>query len=120
LTFIFVSELKKKAIMMKLSILDHLQFENPTLEQKNALLAMSAFVDENNTEDFLILCGAAGTGKSSITTALIGYLNAKNIDYNISAPTARASRLLGRKANVLSSTIHSLIFNTETSKDTVK
>ena len=103
---------------MKLSILDHLQFENPTVEQKNALLAMSAFVDENNSNDFLILCGAAGTGKSSITTALIGYLNAKNVDYNISAPTARASRLLGRKANVMSNTIHSLVFDTETSRDT--
>jgi hypothetical protein len=54
---------------MKLSILDHIQFENPTVEQKNALLTMSVFVDKKYNNDFLILCGAAGTVRSFITTA---------------------------------------------------
>lgn len=58
-----------------LTILDHLQFDCPTAQQKSALLGMSDFVKDSNKEDFFILCGAAGTGKTSITTALIGYLN---------------------------------------------
>ena len=95
-----------------ISILDHLQFDCPTLEQKMALLAMSNFVKEDNPEDFLILSGAAGTGKTSITTALIGHLNTNSIFYNIAAPTGRAARILGRKSNTLNSTIHSLIYNT--------
>jgi len=97
----------------KTSILDHLQFDCPTLEQKRALLAMSNFVKDSNNNDFLILSGAAGTGKTSITTALIGYLNSICASYSIAAPTGRAARILGRKSNTLNSTIHSLIYNTK-------
>ena len=96
----------------KISILDYLQFDCPTLEQKMALLAMSKFVNFDNEDDFLILSGAAGTGKTSITTALIGYLNSSSISYNIAAPTGRAARILGRKSKTLNSTIHSLIHHT--------
>ena len=97
----------------KISILDYLQFDCPTLEQKMALLAMSKFVNFDNEDDFLILSGAARTGKTSITTALIGYLNSSSISYNIAAPTGRAARILGRKSKTLNSTIHSLIYNTK-------
>ena len=94
-----------------ITILDFLQFETPTQEQKISLLAMADFVKSENEDDFFILCGAAGTGKTSITTALIGYMNNREIGYAIAAPTGRAARILGRKSNVLSSTIHSMIYN---------
>lgn len=54
------------------------------------------------------MCGAAGTGKTSITTALIGYMN--NREIGCVSPTGRAARILGRKSNVPSSTIHSMIY----------
>lgn len=101
-----------------ITILDHLQFDCPTTQQKVALLAMSDFVSDANADDFYILCGAAGTGKTSITTALIGYLNAKAIHYKIAAPTGRAARILGRKSKTVNSTIHSLIYNTKVNPDT--
>lgn len=101
-----------------ITILDHLQFDCPTQEQKEALLGMSSFVKKDNTNDFFILCGAAGTGKTSITTALIGYLNAKCIAYNIAAPTGRAARILGRKSKTINSTIHSLIYNVASNPNT--
>lgn len=97
----------------EISILDHLQFNCPTMEQKKALMEMSDFVKQNNNDDFLILSGAAGTGKTSITTALIGHLNTHSVPYNIAAPTGRAARILGRKSKTLNSTIHSLIYNPE-------
>lgn len=100
------------------TILDHLQFDCPTSEQKVALLGMSDFVKKENKDDFFILCGAAGTGKTSITTALIGYLNSKSIPYNIAAPTGRAARILGRKSKTVNSTIHSLIYNVKSNPDT--
>lgn len=99
-------------------ILAYLNFETPTIEQTIALKAMAGFVEETNTDDFFILCGAAGTGKSSITSALIAFLNKKNFEYQIAAPTARAARILGRKAQCLSNTIHSLIYNCEPNKET--
>jgi exodeoxyribonuclease-5 len=101
-----------------ITILDHLQFDCPTQEQKVALLWMSSFVKKDNTNDFFILCGAAGTGKTSITTALIGYLNSSSIAYNIAAPTGRAARILGRKSKTINSTIHSLIYNVSSNPNT--
>ncbi|MBS1584928.1 MAG: AAA family ATPase [Bacteroidetes bacterium] len=101
-----------------ISILDLLHFDCPTQEQKQALLAMAEFVKEDNTEDFLILCGAAGTGKTSITSALIAYLNQKEVSYRIAAPTSRAARILGRKTNAQNSTIHSMIYNVDANPET--
>jgi exodeoxyribonuclease-5 len=101
-----------------ITILDHLQFDCPTVQQRVALLAMSDFVNETNKDDFYIMCGAAGTGKTSITTALIGHLNANAINYKIAAPTGRAARILGRKSKTVNSTIHSLIYNTKPNSET--
>jgi exodeoxyribonuclease-5 len=100
------------------TIHDYLHFQNPTSEQKKALTALADFVSEENSEDFLILCGAAGTGKTSITSALIGYLNASSTNYSIAAPTGRAARILGRKTNSVSATIHSKIYSVEPDKET--
>ena len=101
-----------------ITILDFLQFETPTQEQKTALVAMAEFVKPENKEDFFILCGAAGTGKTSITTALVGYMNSREIDFHISAPTGRAARILGRKAKVMGDTIHSMIYLAESDSKT--
>ncbi len=96
------------------NILTHLQFSQPTAEQVNALKAMQDFVDENNSDDVLILCGAAGTGKTSITNALVSYLNCLEKEYIIAAPTGRAARIISKKAKAKTSTIHSLIYLTHT------
>jgi exodeoxyribonuclease-5 len=101
-----------------ISILDYLHFDNPTAMQKSALLAMVDFVKEDNKDDFFILCGAAGTGKTSVTSALIGYLNNGGIHYKIAAPTGRAARILGRKTNTQNSTIHSMIYNADANPET--
>ena len=101
----------------KKNILDYLHFHLPTVEQKLALEALAQFVDMANKEDFFILSGAAGTGKTSITSALVGYLN-KATQYRIIAPTGRAARILGKKTKCVSSTIHSLIYTPESNKET--
>lgn len=79
---------------------------------------MSDFVKGDQADDFLILCGAAGTGKSTITSALIGYLNGRDKRYKIAAPIGRAARMLGRKTNCLNSTIHLLIYNVDVNPET--
>jgi exodeoxyribonuclease-5 len=103
---------------LKNEILSFLHFHTPTSEQKSALEGLSSFVDENASDDFFILSGAAGTGKTSITSALIGYLNEIKVAYKIAAPTGRAARILGKKSKTVSNTIHSLIYNTETNVET--
>lgn len=100
------------------SILEYLEFSSPTEEQKLALLAMEDLVSPQNSQDFLILSGAAGTGKTSITTSLIQYLNHQNIQFKIAAPTGRAARILGKKSGATSTTIHSLIYNSVSDPNT--
>jgi len=99
-------------------IFKFLHFDNPTQEQTKLLKAMQSFVQKDDFCDFMIVCGAAGTGKTSITAALIGYLNAVGTPYKIAAPTGRAARILGKKANTTTSTIHSLIYIPQPNKDT--
>ena len=99
-------------------ILDYLHFSHPTFEQRNVLLAMEEFVSEENPYDFLVLCGAAGTGKTSVTAALIGYLNELEKPYRIAAPTGRAARILGRQAKTTTSTIHSMIYAPKADNET--
>jgi exodeoxyribonuclease-5 len=101
-----------------ITILDYLHFDCPTAQQKEALLGMSTFIKSDNKDDFYILCGTAGTGKTSITSALIGYMNAKATHYKIVAPTGRAARILGRKSKTLTGTIHSLIYDVKTNSET--
>jgi hypothetical protein len=102
------------------NIFKHLHFSHPTEEQTNVLRAMEVFVSSENQYDFIVLCGAAGTGKTSITAALIGYLNESGKPYKISAPTGRAARILGRKAKTTTSTIHSLIYAPKADNETGK
>lgn len=96
----------------------YLHFGNPTTEQKNVLNALEKFVSEDDAYDFLIICGAAGTGKTSLTSALLGYLGELSIPYRIAAPTGRAARILGKKSNSITSTIHSMIYIPQTEQKT--
>lgn len=105
---------------MTKTIFDFLHFNNPTAEQSVVLKAMEDFVSLENPYDFMVLCGAAGTGKTSITSALIGYLNNSERPYKISAPTGRAARILGRKAKSTTSTIHSMIYVPKPDNETGK
>lgn len=103
---------------MKTHVLDFLHFSNPTEDQRTALNGVNQFLQEENQNDFLILRGAAGTGKTSIVSAIVGYLNTENRGYQIAAPTGRAARIIGRKAGTSSTTIHSMIFIPKTNKKT--
>jgi exodeoxyribonuclease-5 len=100
------------------NIFKHLHFSHPTKEQETVLKAMESFIEEKDPYDFLVLCGAAGTGKTSVTAALIGYLNSLGKPYKISAPTGRAARILGRKAKTTTSTIHSMIYSPKSDNET--
>ena len=102
------------------AILHFLHFSRPTEEQLTVLKAMEDFVQQENLHDFFVLCGAAGTGKTSVTAALIGYLNSIDRPYKICAPTGRAARILGRKAKTTTSTIHSLIYIPKSDSETGK
>lgn len=121
LKIIRIDKAKVKVFSYSMSpsgILSFLPFPDPTAEQRQALEAMEDFIKPNNPDHFLILCGAAGTGKTSITSAFIRLLKEKNIHHHIAAPTGRAARILGNKTNAIAGTIHSLMYTPESDRET--
>ena len=100
------------------SILAFLHFDNPTNDQKHALIGIQSFLETNSDQDFFILRGAAGTGKTSIISAVVGFLNFNAKPFKIAAPTGRAARIVGKKTNAVSTTIHSMIYIPESNGKT--
>lgn len=82
----------------------------PTHEQAQVLQQVKVFVKKDNTQDFFILDGAAGTGKSSITKAVTDYLKDSNINFKIGAPTGRAAKVISQKTSAYAKTLHSHIY----------
>ena len=98
----------------KKSILSFLHFENPTKEQENVLAALEQFVSGDDEDDFMVVCGSAGTGKSSIMNAVVKYASQEKLRVEIAAPTGRAARLISAKTNTDGNTLHSMLFKIKT------
>jgi ATP-dependent exoDNAse (exonuclease V) alpha subunit len=90
----------------------------PNVGQQEAFDELCFFLDEDNSEDFFILTGAAGTGKTSVVSAITNYLQDKSIACVLAAPTGRAAHVISSKTNRTAKTIHSLIYIPEVNGDT--
>tara|TARA_B100001115_G_C15823358_1_gene409657 strand:+ start:134 stop:1579 length:1446 start_codon:yes stop_codon:yes gene_type:complete len=64
-----------------------------------------------NDDDIFILKGYAGTGKTTMMSGLIKYLNANNITFRLLSSTGRAAKVLSDKTNLSANTIHSEIYS---------
>lgn len=71
-------------------------------------------------QDFLIVKGAAGTGKTSIMKAVADFLNQENIGFELLAPTGRAAKNIASKAGYHAETIHAHVYIPETNEDEAK
>lgn len=87
----------------------------PTTEQLNALTQIEQFL--NNEEQVLILCGSAGTGKTSLAKAIVEYQKEQGKDIALSTPTTRAARIISGKTMHETRTIHSRIYKNENLPD---
>ncbi len=92
------------------TIFDLLPFA-PTTEQAQFLFEIEEFMASD--EDFFLLRGSAGTGKTSVAKAVVDYLTAQEIPCFLSAPTTRAARIIGRKTGREARTLHSRIYTIE-------
>lgn len=82
-----------------------------TPSQQRALDAFTAFL--NGPETSFILTGAAGTGKTTMTKALIDAAKLHDRSVQLVAPTARAARVLERRTGQNAATIHGHIYAVE-------
>lgn len=95
-----------------LQILTHLPYQ-PNEQQMQVALALARFclpAPGPTADRVFVLNGYAGTGKTSLTGALVKALCAMHIETVLLAPTGRAAKVFGAYAGMAASTIHRRIY----------
>ncbi len=87
----------------------HFGFQ-PTGSQRAAMDALSSFIYEKGESFLFILQGYAGTGKTSLVSALIRTLEDVGVSTVILAPTGRAAKVISQYAGRKAYTIHKWIY----------
>ena len=82
----------------------------PTVEQRDALDKLAVFMLSSTDQQVFLLKGYAGTGKTSLISALIRYLDQKQLDCVLLAPTGRAAKVLASYSGHQATTIHKKIY----------
>ena len=85
----------------------------PTAQQEQLLYELADFVQFSHDTIF-ILRGFAGTGKTSIVSALIRTMDDLNQPVQLLAPTGRAAKVLANYSNHPAFTIHKKIYRQKT------
>jgi exodeoxyribonuclease-5 len=98
------------------SLSSYLNIE-PTQEQSKALDLCQDLIDDSSNDDFLVIRGSAGTGKSTIINAITCFLNDQEKKFSLSAPTGKAAKVIQKKSGYAAKTNHSLIYKPEALKD---
>ena len=92
-----------KDILTALS--DNLPFV-PTEEQYHALARLARFVESRQPLSAFILRGYAGTGKTSLVSALVRGLKETGTEPVLLAPTGRAAKVFSLYSGVQAYTVH--------------
>ncbi len=82
----------------------------PTEPQKNIINSLSRYIFEGSETDIFILNGYAGTGKTTLISALVRALSSMQIKFHIMAPTGRAAKVASIYSGHSASTIHKKIY----------
>lgn len=94
-------------------ILTHLPFA-PNKGQEEVIALFSQFVVSSQPRKAFILRGYAGTGKTSITAALVKAYRELKQPIVLLAPTGRAAKVIARYAHTPAYTIHKYIYRAHT------
>ena len=89
--------------------LHHFGF-TPTESQQTAMARLSDFIYDKGEHFLFILQGYAGTGKTSLVSALIKALEEVHVRTVILAPTGRAAKVISQYADHKAYTIHKGIY----------
>ena len=87
----------------------HLPFE-PTEQQSQLIEALGIFLMSTDNEKCFLLCGYAGTGKTSVVSALVRALNELKQKTILLAPTGRAAKVIAGYSGFPAFTIHKRIY----------
>jgi len=90
---------------------------NPTPSQLRLINGLGEFITAHEQEKVLVINGFAGTGKTSLISALVKSLADLKIATVLLAPTGRAAKVFSSFANQTASTIHRKIYRQQASSD---
>ena len=94
---------------LKYKILEQFGFP-PTSEQANALDVFARFMTDRNPHAVMILRGSAGTGKTSLSGAIVRTMKAIGQKVMLLAPTGRAAKVFSLSSGSPAFTIHRRIY----------
>ena len=82
---------------------------NLSKDQEKVFSRLLDFI-ESKTQKVFILCGYAGTGKTTMMRHLIDELRKRNEMFSLHASTGRAAKILSNITGVNATTVHSLLY----------
>ena len=97
-------------------ILEELKL-NPTSDQSKLINGLSGFIMDNNPNKIFLIKGYAGTGKTTVVSALVNAFRKLKIKSVLLAPTGRAAKVLSLYSKKSAFTIHKKIYRQKSSKD---
>ena len=97
-------------MLFKHCILKHFKFD-PTQDQMAFIDLFSSFMTKRESHKTFLLKGYAGTGKTTLVSALVKTCKELNIPIILLAPTGRAAKVLGNYSSAPASTIHRAIYH---------
>ncbi len=89
----------------------------PTEDQSSALEKIASYITEGSNDTIFLLTGYAGTGKTSVISALVRTLDRLRMKSVLLAPTGRAAKVLAFHAGKQAFTIHKKIYRQKSLKD---
>jgi len=98
------------------SIFEALNFR-PTSDQKELINNLSEFIFEGSDDSVFILKGYAGTGKTTVISALVNALKKHEIKTQLLAPTGRAAKVISKYSSQKAFTIHKVIYRQKSTTD---
>ena len=90
-------------------IIQQLSFE-PTQDQRTAMDVFTSFIGEREGMPVMLFRGSAGTGKTSLVSAMVKTLQQLKQKVILMAPTGRAAKVLSLNSDTPATTIHRKIY----------
>lgn len=82
----------------------------PTSDQVHAINTFCQFASDFETNSAMILCGSAGTGKTTLASVIVKAMKSLGQKVVLLAPTGRAAKVFSQNADTPAFTIHRKIY----------
>ena len=95
---------------------ENFKFE-PTQEQNELITVISSFILSHKQDELFLLKGYAGTGKTTLISALVNTISKFKRKTSLLAPTGRAAKVFSAYSKKSAYTIHKKIYRQHSSND---